>query len=133
MVNIPRWSTRIEIMEFRCSSFATYSLHSHSWLQSLLLSGEISTGVSHYVYREPHDGCSFSGSQFPNGYYNRSWNHEHPDDYLGFLLLLPDLPKPFGIPIDRSKWWDLAAIPMWSSTLPGLCVDRDLWPLKKRH
>ncbi|KAB2606669.1 ABC transporter G family member 12 [Pyrus ussuriensis x Pyrus communis] len=37
----------------------------------------------------------------------------------GFFLLLPDLPKPFGIPIDHSKWWDLAAIPMWSLTLPG--------------
>ncbi|KAM2593137.1 hypothetical protein TB1_042334 [Malus domestica] len=37
---------------------------------------------------------------------------EHPDDDPGFLLLLPDLPMPFGIPIDHSKWWDLAAIPM---------------------
>ncbi|TQD91701.1 hypothetical protein C1H46_022765 [Malus baccata] len=37
----------------------------------------------------------------------------------GFFRLLPDLPKLFGIPIDHSKWWDSAAIPMWSATLPG--------------
>ncbi|KAB2622350.1 ABC transporter G family member 12 [Pyrus ussuriensis x Pyrus communis] len=48
---------------------------------------------------------------------------EHPDDHLEFLLLLPDFPRPFGIPVDHSEWWDLAAIPMWSSTvLRPLCV-----------
>ncbi|KAM1048969.1 hypothetical protein FF1_028056 [Malus domestica] len=43
------------------------------------------------IVANPHQfkiqGC-FSGSQFPNGYYNRSWNHEHPDDDLGFLPLV---------------------------------------------
>ncbi|CAB4308835.1 unnamed protein product [Prunus armeniaca] len=123
---------------------------------------------------EPHDGCSFSGSQFPDGHNYRSWNHGNPDDDLWILplaagssqaiLALPSFIsqlwlmgntelmqlKPFqdptngqkgaykndfiglefdpmipgdqkltgdfiiqhmfGIPIDHSKWWDLAAI-----------------------
>ncbi|KAB2633042.1 hypothetical protein D8674_029289 [Pyrus ussuriensis x Pyrus communis] len=38
---------------------------------------------------------------------------EHPDDDLGFLPLATR----------SSQWWDLAAIPIWSSTLLGpLCA-----------
>ncbi|TQE05297.1 hypothetical protein C1H46_009072 [Malus baccata] len=51
----------------------------------------------------------------------------------GFFLLLPDLPRPFGIRPLQVVGLGCYSHLVFDITGAFVCVDRDLWPLKKRH